>query len=369
MLNLKFNLKKLFTMVVIVFCLLVLSAGSALAGSFYVDYMPGLWEERVNSEGDATYIKSGDVSPAIVGFEQNFGLFKLDLEYIDTSMKDCYTDYDPIYEEDYYVDGDYKGFDMKIGYQLTDQLAFIIGYHRYELKSKKSTGYGGDFYDYKYTGVMAGFDTDFPISDKVTISGSLGFGINGKYNYKYYDDYDDINYDESIDMDIIAAKIKFNFALADSLDLSFGYRYTLYNVDHEDVSYRQTCSGLTAGLAYKFSIASEAPKKMGNRTDADQPTTKTLILKNDFHYTECRLIVKHHAGKVKVGDVIQLTADQVKAIKDALCGPYVAPADGELGIRQTWHKLGNKEVTVKELVMYDRNGQIVGASLTVTEVR
>jgi hypothetical protein len=204
--------------------------------------------------------------------------------------------------------------------------------------------------------MILGIDANFSISDKITINSSLGYGIDGKI--KCTNDEDD---DEPGDTDIITAKINFNFAATNDLDVSFGYRYTLY--DFYDIKWET--SGFTFGLAYKFG---QTPKISVKNTSSNQPGTKALVLKNDFHYTEYTLTVDH-AGKVKVGDVIQLTADQVKAIKDALCGPYVAPADGELGIRQTWHKLGNKEVKVKELVMYDRNGQIVGASLTVTEVR
>jgi hypothetical protein len=76
----------------------------------------------------------------------------------------------------------------------------------------------------------------------------------------------------------------------------------------------------------------------------------------------------NHSGEVKVGDVIELTANQVQAIKNALCGAFATYSDGELGIRPIRHKLGNIEVNIQEIVKHDSNKQIVGASLTITQI-
>jgi hypothetical protein len=331
--------------------MLLLVGNNVLAGSFYVDYMPGSWEDWENDD---------DATTAIVGFKQNFDRFKLSLEYTDSKWKNW----------DSTMDYDYTGFDAKIGYQLTDQIAFMIGYHRYDIKPEKhkatvymdnvtNTSY---FADFKIDGIIIGIDADFPISEKISFSSSFGFSPDGDYkgDYSTEAEVEDNEEDFSFDVDIFTAKIRFSYAVTDNLALSLGYRYTQYKFDEVHLDF----SGATVGLTYKFSGTS---KTISGGSENDQ-TTKTLVLKNDFHYTEYTLTV-NHAGTVKSGDIIQLTVDQVKEAKNALCGPYVTPADGELGIRPTWHKLGNKEVKLHEVVMYDRNGQIVGASLTITEIR
>jgi hypothetical protein len=357
MLNSKFNLKKSFIMVVIVSCLLVMSAGNVLAGSFYVDYMQGSWDNEDNDD---------DASAAIVGFEQNFDRFKLSLEYTDSEWKngDCIEFTSGSVDYIGYSDYDFTGFDVKFGYQLTNQIAFMIGYHKYDLKPQKNSFYTEYFDDCTIDGITLGFDANFPISDKLSINGSLSYGIDGKYKRNYYDSVDDENYSYSIDVNATTAKVKFNFALTSNLDVSLGYRYTVYKPDEGNGEL--TFFGPTAGLTYRFGTSYTDNK---STTATNRPGTKTLIFKNDFHGTEYTLTVAH-TGKIKVGDVINLTAEQIEEVKKTLCGSYPSPFDGELGVRETmWHKLGNKEVKVKELVMYDRNGQIVGASLTVTEVR
>jgi hypothetical protein len=45
---------------------------------------------------------------------------------------------------------------------------------------------------------------------------------------------------------------------------------------------------------------------------------KKLILKNDFHNTQAVCRVKHD-GKVEVGDMIELSAGQIKKCKRILC--------------------------------------------------
>jgi predicted porin len=350
-------LKKSFIMVVIVSCLLVLSAGSALAGSFYVDYMPGSWEDWENDD---------DATTAIVGFEHNFNRFKFSLEYADSKWENW----------DSTMNYDYTGFDAKIGYQLTDYIAFMVGYHNYDIKPEKhkatistgnvtSTSY---FADFKIKGIIFGIDADFPISEKISFSSSFGFSPDGDYkgDYSTEAEVEDNEEDFSFDVDIFTAKIRFSYAVTDNLALSLGYRYTQCDLDDDDDDLKLKFSGPTVGLTYRFSGSSYANDKTAGTS---QLGTKTLILKNDFHGTKCTLTV-NHTDAIKVGDVIQLTAKQVNAVKKALCGDYPSFYDGDLGVRETaWHKLGNKEVRVKELVMYDRNGQIVGASLTVTEVR
>jgi hypothetical protein len=172
-------------------------------------------------------------------------------------------------------------------------------------------------------------------------------------------------------MDIISANIKTNFALTDNLDASLGYRYTSFRSNDDDVfDGHLILSGFTIGLAYKFGASSQSsPKTNDNNQENNQqvPSTKTLILKNDFHGTQYELTV-NHSGEVKVGDVIELTANQVQAIKNALCGGFATYSDGELGIRPIRHKLGNIEVNIQEIVKHDSNKQIVGASLTITQI-
>jgi opacity protein-like surface antigen len=346
-------LKKLFITVIVVSCLLMLFTSNTLAGNFYVDYMPGAWEDWENDD---------DASTAIIGLEQNFDKLKLSFEYVDSKWENW----------DSTMDNDYTGFDAKIGYQLTEQIAFMIGYHRYDIKPEKhkATVYMGNvtstsyFADFKIDGIIFGIDADFPISEKITINSSFGFSPDGDYkgDYSTEAEVENDEKDFSFNIDIITAKIKFNFAVTDNLALSLGYHYTRYKFDEEHLDF----SGPTAGLTYRFSGSSYTKNKS---TVNDQAGTKTLVLKNDFHGTKYTLTV-NHTGKVKVDDVINLTAEQVKEVKKTLCGDYPSPFDGELGIRETaWHKLGNKEIKIKELVMYDSNRQIVGAMLTVTEVR
>jgi hypothetical protein len=362
-------LKKVFVIITIMSCLLGLCVNNVLAGSLYVDYQQGNWE-GFNDNSD-------DSSGAIIGFEQSFNRFKLGLEYSKSSWKNAFNEYYDYYNEQHGVDADYYGFGVKFGYRLTDQLTMNLGYHKYDLNPVKESrcyegilDYDDDYRDIEVSGIVLGIDGDFVITDKFSFNGSLEYGINGNCRCEFIDmDTHGNLYNATNDFDttIINAKIKFNYAMTGNLSASIGYRYTSYDVDFGSGNKSSiTSTGATAGLIYKFGKVAEISK---SKSKQSKPTDVTLVLKNELHSTEYTLTVSH-SRKVKVGDTIELSAGQAMEIKNALCGPYVAPYDGEIGIRPTaWCKLGKKEVIFNADVKHDESGQIIGAILTVTEVK
>jgi hypothetical protein len=362
-------LKKIFVIITIMSCLLGLCVNNVLAGSLYVDYQQGNWEGFKDN--------SDDSSGTIIGFEQFFNRFKLGLEYSKSSWKNAFNEYYDYYNEQHGVDADYYGFGVKFGYRLTDQLTMNLGYHKYDLNPVKESryyegilDYDDDYRDIELSGIVLGIDGDFDIADRFSLTGSIGYGINGNYRWT------GLEMDSSLeiatathncDAAILTAKIRFNYAITDNLSASIGYRYTSYDVDFGSGDKSSiTSTGATAGLTYKFGEVAEISK---SESKQPKPTDVTLVLKNELHSTEYTLLVSH-SGKVKVGDTIEISAEQAIAIKDALCGPYMAPSDGEIGIRPTaWCKLGKKKVIFNADVKHDNTGKITGAILTVTEVK
>jgi hypothetical protein len=78
---------------------------------------------------------------------------------------------------------------------------------------------------------------------------------------------------------------------------------------------------------------------------------KKLILKNDFHNTQAVFRVEHK-GEIAVGDLIELTAGQIKKAKRLLCCDGCM-CSGELGTRAEWHKLDDAEIKFSYDVFYD----------------
>jgi opacity protein-like surface antigen len=301
----------------------------------------------------------------------------LGLEYTQSTWEDAFHEEYNFGDDRYGVNADYNGFNVKLGYRLTNQITMNLGYHKYDLKPVKETkfyeniiGYEDNYADIEMSGIVLGLDGDFDIADRFSLTGSIGYGINGNYRWTR------LEMDSSLkiatathncDAAILTAKIRFNYAITDNLSASIGYRYTSYDVDFGSGDKSSiTSTGATAGLTYKFGEVAEISK---SESKQPKPTDVPLVLKNELHSTEYTLLVSH-SGKVKVGDTIEISAEQAIAIKDALCGPYMAPSDGEIGIRPTaWCKLGKKEVIFNADVKHDNTGKITGAILTVTEVK
>jgi hypothetical protein len=362
-------LKKVFLIIVIVSCLFCLCVNNVLAGSLYVDYQQGNWEGFSDN--------SDDSSGAIIGFEQSFNRFKLGLEYAQSTWKDAFHEEYNFGDDRYGVNADYNGFNVKLGYHLTNQITMNLGYHKYDLKPVKETkfyeniiGYEDNYADIEMSGIVLGLDGDFDIADRFSLTGSIGYGINGNYRWTGLEMDSSLEIATAIhnyDTAIIIAKIKFNYAMTDNLSASIGYRYTSYDVDFGSGNKSSiTSTGITAGLTYKFGEVTEISKSKERQSESSDVT---LVLKNELHSTEYALIVSH-SGKVKVGDTIEISAEQAVAIKEALCGPYVAPSDREIGIRSTaWCEFGKKEVIFNADVKHDETGKITGATLIVDKIK
>jgi hypothetical protein len=363
-------LKKIFVIIVIVTCLLGLCANNVLAGNIYIDYQQAEW---VNDTPSDKF--DNDAPSATIGFTQCFNRVKFSLEYTKATWKDVFTEYYGL--DSNKVNADYKGFDITFGYRLTEQITANLGYHKYDLKPVKTSryyenisGYDDNYADIEMSGIMLGIDGDFDISDRISLNGSLEYGINSNYRYKALD-IDTLGNlymaTRDYDMNILAAKIKFNYNITNSFAASIGYRYTSYDVDFGNGQKSTlTLSGPTVGFAYKFGKVAEISKLKSKQT---KPTDVTLILKNELHSTEYTLLVSH-SRKVRVGDTIEISAEQAAAIKNALCGPYITPSDGEIGIRPTaWCKFGKKEVILKADIKHDSFGNITKVILIVDKIK
>ena len=95
---------------------------------------------------------------------------------------------------------------------------------------------------------------------------------------------------------------------------------------------------------------------------------KNLTLKNDFHNSEVTLRVKH-IGEIAEGDIIEISAGQVKKAQNALCGIDECTCSGSLGIRADWHMLDDTEVKISySTYQNQRNGRNDGAKLCIEQV-
>lgn len=93
---------------------------------------------------------------------------------------------------------------------------------------------------------------------------------------------------------------------------------------------------------------------------------KTLTLKNDFHNTSVDLRVRH-SGNIGTGDIIKLSAGQVKKAKRELCTKD-CQCSGELGTRAQWHRLGSEEVKLSVDIECRDGLHIDGATLAVEQI-
>jgi opacity protein-like surface antigen len=207
--------KKLLLSIVVSTCLLICATGSVLAGSVYLECVPGKWDiDSPNGSID------GDTKEVIVGVDYLFNEnFKTNFEYSSCKCEDGGDDYD------------YTGFDIKGGYLLNDYFAATAGYHSHELDLTNGI-------KLKTTGFMLGVDTVFPINEKSKIDSSLALSVNGNAELAGAD----------VDANILIAKIKYIYALNDQWDLSAGYRYISYDINNLDLK----TNGISLGAAYKF---------------------------------------------------------------------------------------------------------------------
>ncbi len=220
-------MKKLFILVSLVVGMMLFSISSVLAASVYVDYMPGTWELSAGSSID------GDSNAAIIGVEQAIDKFKINLEYTSSQLKDFLKiDYDEDYA--YLKDIDFSGFELKGGYQLTDQFSLNLSYLDQELE--KSI-----FPDkIKFSGVMFGAEGNFKVADQVFVNGSLGFSVDGKAK----------SMGDDTDLDITNAKIKIGYQFTDNFSATVGYRYAKYDAKDLNITFKNY--GPTIGGTYTF---------------------------------------------------------------------------------------------------------------------
>lgn len=208
-------MKKVILSIAVLSFLLVFIAGSAMAGSVYVDLVPGKWDIDFPASSS-----SGDANGVIVGVEHFFNeSFKGGFEYSSYKCKESGDDYD------------YTGFDINGGYLFNECFTFVAGYHSHELDITNGV-------KLKATGLILGANADFSINKKSKINTSIAFSVNGNAEFAGAD----------ADANILMAKIKYMYALNDQWDLSAGYRYTSYDIDKLDLK----INGLSLGAAYKF---------------------------------------------------------------------------------------------------------------------
>jgi opacity protein-like surface antigen len=208
-------MRKALLTIVVSSLLLVCAAGSALAGSVYLDLVPGKW--NIDIPGNSL---DDDANGVIVGVEHLFNeSFKGGFEYSSYKCKESGDDYD------------YTGFDINGGYLFTEYFAVTAGYHNHELDLTNGI-------KLKTTGFMLGADADFLINEKSKINSSIAFSVNGNAELVGAD----------ADANIFIGKVKYIYALNEQWDLSAGYRYTSYDINNLDLK----INGISLGVAYKF---------------------------------------------------------------------------------------------------------------------
>jgi len=92
--------------------------------------------------------------------------------------------------------------------------------------------------------------------------------------------------------------------------------------------------------------------------------TKDLILRNTFHNTFVKLLT--YVDDIKTGTIITLSAAQVRAAHNKLCGSKTCQCSGITGARAKWHYVGDKIVEVDILPLHNGvTGKLLGADIII----
>lgn len=167
----------------------------------------------------------GSLDGVIMGIDIPIGKFKIGFEYEDISYK--VGDYQDLYDTTTSIaKGGFQVFgNDKVRVDLT------LNYFEREYDVSKAS----------VSGLLVGADGLWNITDRMFLQGSLGLSLNGKQEYKSYEE----------DAFIIVEKIKYNYMFTDNFGLGLGYNFISILFDDE-VDTTINTGGITAGITVRF---------------------------------------------------------------------------------------------------------------------
>jgi long-subunit fatty acid transport protein len=215
-------MKKTLLVFALVGCMIMAISCAAMASNAYVGgVVGGKWDNNIADQDDDLDLGF------IVGGEYNFlDKFKVGLEYLSGTEKDMGND-----------DLDYDSYEVKFGYRVLENDKFNMDV----TLSYYDENYDSDDND-EVDGVILGTDLSYLFNDKFSLSGSLGFSVDGTYSS------DNQTYDDN-DADILIVKAQGNYNINERWSAFLGYHYVNSDVDHADDFSNQS---ILLGAAYKF---------------------------------------------------------------------------------------------------------------------
>jgi hypothetical protein len=215
--------KKSLLILALVGCMIMSLSLVTMASNVYVEgFGGGTWKNDINNQ-------DGDLDLGFaVGGEYNFlDRYKINLEYLSSTQE----------EADNGHDLDYDSYTVKFGYRVVQSDAFNLDV---------TLGYYDESYDdnadTEIDGVLIGADLSYLFNPKFSISGSLGYSVDGSIDAKGK------SYDGN-DADILAFKIQGNYHFTDKYSGYVGYRYVSSDIDSYD---KITNYGPTFGAIFNF---------------------------------------------------------------------------------------------------------------------
>ncbi len=217
---------KIFLVIILALVLALASAISVSAAPilFSLDVLPS---GSVEKDGHAALAGEDDLTTTIISGGTMFGKFKVGAEYGTGTIE----------EKD--GNNDFSIWGLKGGYRVLDARATKLDAIIVVL--------GIDTEKNKLDGTLVGFDFTQYFSEKMFLSGSYVFGIDGSHEHDLLGSDDDTS--------ISLLRLKFNYLVAEKLGLALGYTDLRYEVDHSTpVSGRLDVSlgGISLGVFYIF---------------------------------------------------------------------------------------------------------------------
>lgn len=97
--------------------------------------------------------------------------------------------------------------------------------------------------DVKYSPIMLGIETNFNLSEKMSIKGILDYAVT-------YKDYE-TNSSNKVDADYWITKLKFDYMLTEKYGIALGYMWSELKID-DNLSSKNTDKGYTLGLVFRY---------------------------------------------------------------------------------------------------------------------
>jgi hypothetical protein len=228
------SMKKILVTLLVISAMVFAMAAAALASEVYLDgLVSGDLKDKCTDpdpDPDLNYNDKYDLKGYTLGTNLNFGRLLFNLEYSKDTAK--------------YSDGDVDldTLNIRCGYILfgdeQSYWALTAGYHQMEPDE--------DSYDVKYNGTIIGLNAVSNFSEKSRLEGFVGYSVDGSYKLEAF------GTNDKYDLDTLLLQVKYSYYFTDNFGIGLGYKLTKYKYEEDTSEIKNTYSGPTIGLTYRF---------------------------------------------------------------------------------------------------------------------